>query len=102
MFANITTAPNGSQFFLQSSTIDSTKRLTKLIVFTRHEKVIRRGGCVAALKNIAYSINMSEKGVDVLLDPEFNFLVYILLPLAGPEDFTEEVSANYVFVIHFH
>jgi hypothetical protein len=60
-------------------------------VFTQHEKVIRRGGCVAALKNIAYSAHLSNNGVQDLLDPSLNFLVYILLPLAGPEDFTDEV-----------
>ena len=91
VFANITTTPNGCQFFLQDSTKDNTKRLSKLIVFTQHEKVIRRGGCVAALKNIAYSAHLSQTGVQVLLDPSVNFLVYILLPLAGPEDFTDEV-----------
>jgi hypothetical protein len=71
--------------------VDSSKRLSKLIVFTQHEKVIRRGGCVSALKNIAFSANLSKNGVDVLLDPKVNLLVYILLPLAGPENFTEEV-----------
>ena len=91
VFANITTCPQGCQFFLHSSTLDGFKRLEKLLVFTEHAKIIRRGGCVSAIKNIAYSANLSKVGIDMLLDPQLNLIVYILLPLSGPEDYKEEV-----------
>ncbi|KAJ3344210.1 hypothetical protein HDU91_000256, partial [Kappamyces sp. JEL0680] len=90
VFANITTSPQGCQFFLHPSTLDGLKRITKLMVFTEHPSVIRRGGCVSAIKNICYSANLSSKGVDILIDPSLNLLVYILLPLSGPEDYTDE------------
>jgi hypothetical protein len=92
VFANITTCPQGSQFFLHPSTIDGVKRMSKLLVFTEHASVMRRGGCVSAIKNIAYSVNLSSQGVDLLMDPTLNILVYILLPLSGPEDYTDDVS----------
>lgn len=92
VFANITTTPQGCQFFLSTSTIDSTQRLSKLMVFTEHKSIIRRGGCVSAIKNICYGANVAQKGFEILLNPELNLLVYILLPLSGSEEYTDDVT----------
>ena len=94
VFNNITTCPQGCQFFLHKSTMDSALRLTKLMVFVEHSSIIRRGGCVGAIKNICYSANLSQNGVEILLNPTLNLLVYILLPLMGCEDYDDDVSFN--------
>ena len=33
---------------------------------------------------------MEQKGFDILMNPELNLLVYVLLPLSGPEDYSLE------------
>ncbi|KAJ3309657.1 hypothetical protein HDV04_005844 [Boothiomyces sp. JEL0838] len=90
VFANLTVTPQGCNFFLTTSTVDQTQRLSKLVVFTEHKSVIRRGGVLSAIKNVCYGANLEKKGLDVLLSPELNLLVYILLPLSGSEDYTDE------------
>ncbi|XP_059612275.1 protein HGH1 homolog [Phlebotomus argentipes] len=50
------------------------------------DSVIRRGGAVGFLKNICFDSTRH----DWLLSEEVNVLPYILLPLAGPEEFDEE------------
>jgi hypothetical protein len=87
VFANISSSPQGCRHFLENSTIDQTPRLSKLTVFTEHSDVIRRGGVVSVLKNISYGCALEQKGFDVLLDKSINLFAYILLPLAGPEDY---------------
>lgn len=90
VFANISASPQGCRFFLSESTVDHTQRLSKLIVFTEHSSLIRRGGAISALKNVCYGSNIEKKGLDVLLSDKLNLLVYILLPLSGPEDYDDE------------
>ncbi|KAL5036167.1 Protein hgh1 [Batrachochytrium dendrobatidis] len=90
VFANITTTPHGCQFLLSRSTIDQTLRMSKLVVFTEHKDVIRRGSVVSAIKNCCFGASVAQHGEDVLFSDELNLLVYILLPLSGPEDYTTE------------
>ncbi|KAJ1340444.1 hypothetical protein BSLG_004963 [Batrachochytrium salamandrivorans] len=90
IFANITTTPQGCQFFLSRSTVDESLRLSKLAVFTEHTDAIRRGSVVSAIKNCCFGASVEKMGEDILFSDELNLLVYILLPLSGPEDYTME------------
>lgn len=93
VFANISTSPKGCKFFLGKSTVDSSVRLSKLVCFIEHPDVMRRGGVISTLKNVAYGINIDGgNGLDLMLDDSLNMLVYILLPLSGSEDYDEEVN----------
>jgi hypothetical protein len=90
VFANISASPQGCKFFLGHSTVDNTLRLTKLVIFTEHPNLVRRGGVISTLKNVCYAANLENKGLDVLLHEDVNLFVYVLLPLSGPEDYTDE------------
>jgi hypothetical protein len=91
VFANISSSPQGCMHFLKNSTVDDTPRLSKLIVFTEHPSLIRRGGAISTLKNVCFGVSLEKKGLDVLLEESLNLFVYILLPLSGPEDYDDEV-----------
>lgn len=61
--------------------------LTRILPFTHHpDNIIRRGGATGILKNICFDTGRH----DWLLSEEVNVLPFILLPLAGPEEFSEE------------
>jgi Domain of unknown function (DUF383) len=95
VFANIAASPQGCKFMLGKSTIDSSMRLSKLVCFTEHEDVMRRGGVISTLKNVAYGINLDNgTGLELMLESSLNLLVYILLPLSGPEDYDDDVYPN--------
>ncbi|KAI8924214.1 hypothetical protein BC831DRAFT_466613 [Entophlyctis helioformis] len=80
----------GCEFFLSRTSVDGTLRLSKLVVFTEHTDVIRRGGAISTIKNCCFGASMAKRGEAVLLGAELNLLVYILLPLSGPEDYDED------------
>ncbi|PSK55881.1 Protein HGH1 [Elsinoe australis] len=64
--------------------------LSKLVVFTEHESVIRRRGVASTIKNVCFEVSSHGK----LLAPEseggVNLLPYILLPLMGGEEYGDE------------
>ncbi|KAH7093923.1 DUF383-domain-containing protein [Auriculariales sp. MPI-PUGE-AT-0066] len=75
--------------------------LAKIIVFTEHKDTIRRGGVVSTLKNCtfhapAHKAILSPESDLVLVKPSkvrapgIDALPFILLPLAGPEEFELE------------
>ncbi|KAF8236647.1 cytoplasmic protein [Tricholoma matsutake] len=104
VFANLTTAPAGRTFFLQSrptNFLDPTSAteypLAKIMPFIEHRDTIRRRGVASTIKNCTFHI----PGHKALLSPEsskvavppspteapgIDALPYILLPLAGPEE----------------
>lgn len=66
-----------------------TRILPRLLPFVHHEtSLIRRGGIVGLLKNICFDSSLHEW----LFSPEVDILPYILLPLAGPEEFDDETN----------
>lgn len=66
-----------------------TRLLPRLLPFIYHEtSLIRRGGIVGLLKNICFDSSLHEW----LLSPEVDVLPFILLPLAGPEEFDDETN----------
>ncbi|KAI5305321.1 hypothetical protein KEM56_004733 [Ascosphaera pollenicola] len=89
-FADISKFDDGRKYFTTKQDYDSVIPVTKLTVFTEDPSHIRRKGVASTLKNIAFEVDehpnlLSESGVNVL--------PYILLPLAGPEEFTDEESS---------
>uniref|UniRef100_A0A336LMG7 Protein HGH1 homolog n=1 Tax=Culicoides sonorensis TaxID=179676 RepID=A0A336LMG7_CULSO len=59
----------------------------RILPFTHHEDdVVRRGGAVGLVKNVCFDSSLH----DWLLSPKVDILPYLLLPLAGPEEFDDE------------
>lgn len=70
-------------------TESDTRMLPRLLPFVQHEtSLIRRGGIVGLLKNICFDSSLH----DWLFSPDVDVLPFILLPLAGPEEFDEETN----------
>ncbi|KAI0085759.1 hypothetical protein BDY19DRAFT_895974 [Irpex rosettiformis] len=105
VFANTTIPPVGRDFFLTPRLSDPFEKegileypLAKLIVFTEHKDTIRRGGVASVMKNCsfkreAHKAILSPDTEKVAISPStveapgINMLPYLLLPLAGPEEF---------------
>lgn len=90
VFADISKHEEGRAYFKTEQSYDSVIPITKLIVFTEHRSHIRRKGVASTIKNVAFEIDwhpqlISEDGV--------NILPYLLLPIAGPEEFDDEDSS---------
>lgn len=108
VFANISTIPAGRMFFLTPRPVDPLKAesdmeypLTKLLVFTEHKDTIRRGGVASTLKNCAFYVQahramLTPDSERIAVPPSsveasgMDILPYLLLPLAGPEEFDLE------------
>ncbi|KAH0582464.1 hypothetical protein H2248_010409 [Termitomyces sp. 'cryptogamus'] len=107
VFANISVAPAGRNYLLsaQPANVSNPSELeyplAKIMSFTEHKDTIRRGGVASTLKNCAFH----APGHKAILSPEtdkvavppsttlapgVDALPYILLPLAGPEEFELE------------
>ncbi|KAH8116309.1 hypothetical protein DFH11DRAFT_1701313 [Phellopilus nigrolimitatus] len=110
VFANISMVPAGRQFFLAPRPVDILVSgtggeleypLSQLVAFTEHTDTIRRGGVASTIKHCAFDVPAHK----AILSPEtelvsvppygvsapgINALPYILLPLAGPEEFDLE------------
>ena len=81
------------KFFLTVRTYDNLIPLTKLLPFTEHPSHVRRAGVARTIKNVCFETSYHH----LLLSPEpegINLLLYILLPLAGPEELPLEESEN--------
>jgi hypothetical protein len=114
VFANLTVSPIGRNFFLEPRPADLLNPdgnfeypLAKIVVFTEHKDLIRRKGVAATIKNCAFH----APGHRALLTPDkskvavapskveapgIDVLPYLLLPLAGPEEFDLEVSRTFI------
>ncbi|KAF8903447.1 hypothetical protein CPB84DRAFT_768454, partial [Gymnopilus junonius] len=108
VFANLTVAPVGRNYFLSPQPLNISKPdskleypLAKLVIFTEHKDTIRRGGVASAIKNCAFHAPahkaiLSPESVQVVVPPSkeaapgIDALPYILLPLAGSEEFDLE------------
>jgi hypothetical protein len=90
--------------FSQSSTLrnlvatSQNRLLQRLLPFINHEtSVIRRGGITGFLKNICFDSSLHEW----LFSTEVDVLPYILLPLAGPEEFDDETNEKLPLELQF-
>ncbi|PGG97299.1 hypothetical protein GX51_07394 [Blastomyces parvus] len=91
VFADLSKFDAGRAYFLTRQPYDDVIPITKLTVFTEHRSHIRRKGVASTLKNIAFEIKAHPQ---LLAEAEVNILPYLLLPVAGPEEFTDEESAT--------
>lgn len=91
LFADSARLEGGRAHFLLPRTEDGgVVPLSKIVVFTEHGSDIRRRGVASTIKNCCFD---KDKHVQ-LLRPEsedgVNLLPYVLLPLMGPEDYSDE------------
>lgn len=89
-FADISKHKEGRSYFTTRQQYDSVVPITKLTVFTEHQSHIRRKGVASTIKNVAFDVDSHPM---LLSESEANLLPYVLLPIAGSEDFTEEESS---------
>jgi hypothetical protein len=91
--------PQGRTYFTSPQPHDSDIiPLTKIQVFTSHASHIRRLGVASTIKNSAFNVKshptlLSNLSPDPSLPPPSqgaNLLPYILLPLMGPEEYSDE------------
>ncbi|KAG9321000.1 hypothetical protein KVV02_003978 [Mortierella alpina] len=83
VFATLAMLPLGrTQLFTKDDT--QLSPLSKIVCFTEHSNLIRRGGVITTIKNAGFAV---ENHPALLDESDINVLPYILLPLCGPEEF---------------
>ncbi|KAI9291484.1 DUF383-domain-containing protein [Neoconidiobolus thromboides FSU 785] len=88
VFANVTQFEFARRYFLEKSERDRLLPITRLMVFTEHPNIIRRGGVISAIKNCCFD---SKYHLTLLNETgESDILPYLLLPLCGPEPFDDD------------
>ncbi|KAL9109954.1 MAG: hypothetical protein Q9227_005477 [Pyrenula ochraceoflavens] len=88
--ADISRHEEGRHYFTQTQPYDDVIPITKLTVFTEHRSHVRRKGVASTIKNVAFEVAAHSM---LLSELEANLLPYVLLPLAGSEEYSEEESA---------
>ncbi|KAF2431225.1 DUF383-domain-containing protein [Tothia fuscella] len=87
-FADIAKHPEGRKYFVSPQGHDNNIiPLTKLTVFTEHASDIRRRGVASTIKNVSFDIESHPR---LISSDSINLLPYILLPLMGSEEYTDE------------
>ncbi|KAG0370896.1 hypothetical protein BC939DRAFT_460452 [Gamsiella multidivaricata] len=86
VFATLATFPKG-RTLLFAKDDNALSPLSKIVCFTEHPSVIRRGGVITTIKNASFAV---ENHPALLDEDDINVLPYILLPLCGPEEFDLE------------
>lgn len=87
VFADLSQTEKGRSYFTTRQEYDGVVPITKLTVFTEHKSDIRRRGVASTIKNVAFDVASHPM---LFAEEEANLLPYILLPLAGPEEYREE------------
>lgn len=83
LLSNLTQLPEARQFILDKDRCV----VQRLLPYTQYEgSCVRRGGVVGTLRNCCFDYASHEW----LLGPEVDILPFLLLPLAGPEELSEE------------
>ncbi|KAI8359514.1 hypothetical protein B0O80DRAFT_440437 [Mortierella sp. GBAus27b] len=83
VFATLAAIPKG-RTLLFTKDDSGLSPLSKIVCFTEHSDLIRRGGVITTIKNASFLL---EKHSEFLDEDDINVLPYILLPLCGPEEF---------------
>lgn len=99
LLADMSKHKAGRDHFLSKREYDGVVPISKLMVFTEHKSHVRRRGVASTIKNVAFEVDkhpllLADDTLTVDDTPGVNVLPYILLPLAGSEEFPEEESAN--------
>lgn len=94
VFSNLSQTSTFRKLISQSE----TRLIQRLLPFIHHDtSMIRRGGIVGLLKNICFDSTLH----DWLLSAEVDALPFILLPLAGPEEFDDETNESLPIDLQF-
>lgn len=86
-FADIAKHAEGRKYFITEQSYDKVVPLTKMTVFTEHKSDIRRKGVASTIKNVAFDIPSHPA---FLNEDEINIMPYLLLPISGNEEYSEE------------
>ncbi|KFY42823.1 hypothetical protein V495_04328 [Pseudogymnoascus sp. VKM F-4514 (FW-929)] len=87
LFADIAKHSEGRKYFLTKQEYDGVIPLTKLTVFTEHKSDVRRKGVASTIKNVAFE---TDKHGMFLAEDDINILPYLLLPIIGGEEYSDE------------
>ncbi|KAK9453189.1 hypothetical protein V1511DRAFT_505876 [Dipodascopsis uninucleata] len=88
VFADLTRLTDGRRYFTTRQPYDNEVPLSKVAVFTEYEKsTVRRAGVASTIKNCLFELNAHT---ELLRKATVNLLPYILLPIAGPEELSDE------------
>lgn len=88
VFADLSRHEDGRKYFLEKQSYDDVVPITKIKVFTdEHRSQVRRKGVASTLRNVSFEVAAHEF---LLSESGANILPYILLPLAGHEELTDE------------
>nr|CAD7455113.1 unnamed protein product [Timema tahoe] len=82
VLANLAQVPDMRRYYMNHE----TRVLQNFLPFLSHGNAACRAGVAALVNNCVFDIDEHEW----LLSPEVDLLSYVLLPLAGPEEFDEE------------
>lgn len=83
LLSNLTQLPEARQFILDKERCV----VQRLLPYTQYDQsIVRRGGVVGTLRNCCFEYSSHEW----LLSDAVDILPFLLLPLAGPEELTEE------------
>ncbi|XP_035284070.1 protein HGH1 homolog [Anguilla anguilla] len=83
LLSNLTQLPEARQFILDKERCV----VQRLLPYTQYDQsIVRRGGVVGTLRNCCFDYSNHEW----LLSDAVDILPFLLLPLAGPEELTEE------------
>lgn len=88
LFADVAKFEEGRKHFMTPRKHDNDiVPLTKLTVFTEHKSTIRRRGVASTVKNVCFDVDSHKQ---LLSSTGVNVLPYTLLPIMGPEDYSDE------------
>lgn len=87
VFADLSKHAEIRQFFLAEQGYDGVVPLNKIKVFTEHRSDVRRKGVASTIKNVAFEVPAHGAFLD---EDRVNILPYILLPITGNEQYSEE------------
>jgi len=91
LFADMAKHASGRAHFLALRKEDSDIiPLSKIVVFTEHSSDIRRRGVASTIKNCCFDSGAHRGLLGTEADEGVNLLPYVLLPLMGPEDYSDE------------
>ncbi|KAJ5798233.1 uncharacterized protein N7503_007529 [Penicillium pulvis] len=90
-FADLSQTEQGRSYFTTRQEYDGVVPITKLTVFTEHKSEIRRKGVASTIKNVAFDVSSHPM---LFGEDEANLLPYLLLPIAGPEEFPDDEMAS--------
>lgn len=94
IFSNLTQSARGRDIICDPE----QNMLIRILPFTNHpDNLIRRGGATGILKNVCFD----SARHDWLLSESVNVLPFILLPLAGPEEYSEEDNDKFPIELQY-